>query len=86
MGKRRLQMPLDRLSRNPRGFPRMIHGRLIARALVTQAGLPLGHVAGFGGIEAEAEAEADPAVGREDAGDEDLVAGRAAEGMDVDVR
>jgi len=64
----------------------MVQGRLVARALATHAGLPFGHVAGLGGVEAEAEAETDPAIGRADAGDEDLAAGGAAEGVDVEVR
>ena len=79
-------MPFDGLLRNPGFFPRVAQRRLVARPFAPHAGLPFGHVAGFGGVEAEAEAEAGPAAGGEDAGDQDFVAGGAADGVDVDVR
>jgi hypothetical protein len=62
----------------------VIERRLIARALAPRAGVPLGHLARFGSVEPEAEAEAGLSLFGEHAGDQRLLAAREAHRVHVD--
>src|SRR5258708_26597209 len=79
-------MPFDRLSRDPRLFPGMIENRSVTRAFRTHARFPFGHVARRGGVEAEAEAEANFAAFRNRSGNQSLLAGYQAKRVRMDER
>src|SRR3954469_18655956 len=83
--KGRLRIPVDFFARKPGAFPRMVELALVGRALGADARCPFRHVPRLGGVEAQAEAVADAAVQGDDAGDERLLSGRQAQGMDMNV-
>jgi hypothetical protein len=62
----------------------VIEHRIERRRLGARAGMPLGHVARFGAVEPEAEAETGLSVLRQRARDERFLARREAHGMDMD--
>src|ERR1700682_5904960 len=83
-GEGRLDLPFARPLRGPGFFPGMIQQRRVSRAFFADARVPFGHVARFGGVQAEAEAEADLAVVGDDARDQDLFSACDADGVHVE--